>query len=68
MTFDKKFVGINTLDTLNGNLNTGKCTYLLVHDYFKKNFTLLLEPSVRFISVTIYQLNSTNIIFFVGNP
>ncbi|KAH8395625.1 hypothetical protein KR222_003717 [Zaprionus bogoriensis] len=43
MTFDQRFVNLN----LNvEQLSQAQCSYLLAHDFFKRNFTLLLEPAV----------------------
>ncbi|XP_034669576.1 uncharacterized protein LOC117902369 [Drosophila subobscura] len=42
MTFDQRYVGLN-LDF--DALANPQCSYLLAHDFFKRNFTLLLEPS-----------------------
>lgn len=41
MTFDNRFVSMRT-DFERNN----QCFYLLAHDFFQGNFTLLLEPSV----------------------
>ncbi|XP_055389464.1 uncharacterized protein LOC129618631 [Condylostylus longicornis] len=48
MTFDKKFIGLQSVkyDILDRSNNQDKCSYLLAHDFFQNNFTLLLEPSV----------------------
>lgn len=43
MTFDQRFVGLN----LNvEQFSQGQCSYLLAHDFFKRNFTLLLDSTV----------------------
>ncbi|XP_055847743.1 uncharacterized protein LOC129913211 [Episyrphus balteatus] len=41
MTFDKSFVGLNLECDERGQ----QCSYVLAHDFFQRNFTLLLEPS-----------------------
>lgn len=48
MTFDKRFVGLNlNFEEIAGNKQrNAQCSYLLAHDYFKRNFTLMLEPAV----------------------
>ncbi|XP_051858776.1 uncharacterized protein LOC117563530 [Drosophila albomicans] len=44
MTFDQRFVGLNlNMD----QLSQAQCSYLLAHDFFKRNFTLLLEPATQ---------------------
>lgn len=49
MTFDQRFVGLN----LNmEQLSEGQCSYLLAHDFFKRNFTLLLDSTVGVTSHT----------------
>lgn len=48
MTFDQRFVGLNlNYEQLQNGGRNGRCSYLLAHDFFKRNFTLLLEPAVR---------------------
>ncbi|XP_032572582.1 uncharacterized protein LOC6611837 [Drosophila sechellia] len=48
MTFDQRYVGLNlNFDELGTGRSTSQCSYLLAHDFFKRNFTLLLEPASK---------------------
>ncbi|XP_064556915.1 uncharacterized protein Apoltp [Drosophila montana] len=48
MTFDQRFVGLNlNFEQLANGGHNGRCSYLLAHDFFKRNFTLLLEPATQ---------------------
>ncbi|XP_039479409.1 uncharacterized protein LOC120443997 [Drosophila santomea] len=48
MTFDQRYVGLNlNFDELGNGRPTSQCSYLLAHDFFKRNFTLLLEPASK---------------------
>lgn len=47
MTFDQRFVGLNLrAEEMTNNYRNTHCSYLLSHDFFEGNFTLILEPSV----------------------
>ncbi|TDG46759.1 hypothetical protein AWZ03_006806 [Drosophila navojoa] len=51
MTFDQRFVGLNlNYEQLAAGGRNGRCSYLLAHDFFKHNFTLLLEPAAQPLS------------------
>ncbi|XP_016937028.3 uncharacterized protein Apoltp [Drosophila suzukii] len=48
MTFDQRFVGLNlNFDEFGNGRPNAQCSYLLAHDFFKRNFTLLLEPATK---------------------
>ncbi|KQS70383.1 uncharacterized protein Dere_GG10045, isoform C [Drosophila erecta] len=48
MTFDQRYVGLNlNFDEFGSGRPTSQCSYLLAHDFFKRNFTLLLEPASK---------------------
>ncbi|XP_030377336.1 uncharacterized protein LOC115626195 [Scaptodrosophila lebanonensis] len=48
MTFDKRFVGLNlNFEELTNGRRNAQCSYLLAHDFFQNNFTLLLEPAAQ---------------------
>jgi len=54
MTFDQRFVGLNlNFDEFGNGRPNAQCSYLLAHDFFKRNFTLLLEPSVSITKKTL---------------
>ncbi|KAH8289923.1 hypothetical protein KR018_003642 [Drosophila ironensis] len=46
MTFDQRYVGLNlNFEEFGNGRPNARCSYLLAHDFFKRNFTLLLEPA-----------------------
>ncbi|XP_043065229.1 LOW QUALITY PROTEIN: uncharacterized protein LOC108101203 [Drosophila ficusphila] len=48
MTFDQRYVGLNlNFDEFGNGRPYSQCSYLLAHDFFKRNFTLLLEPASK---------------------
>ncbi|XP_034475095.1 uncharacterized protein LOC117782196 [Drosophila innubila] len=64
MTFDQRFVGLN----LNfEQLPQAQCSYLLAHDFFKRNFTLLLEPATQSKASRDAGLLSTRKLSFIAN-
>ncbi|CAD7080164.1 unnamed protein product [Hermetia illucens] len=47
MTFDNQFVALDSKYTvLAGRSKLDQCSYLLTHDFFQRNFSLFLEPSI----------------------
>jgi len=57
MTFDQRFVGLNlNFDEFGNGRPNSQCSYLLAHDFFKRNFTLLLEPAVTISKKTLIPL------------
>ncbi|KAH8412988.1 hypothetical protein KR009_007324, partial [Drosophila setifemur] len=48
MTFDQRYVGLNlNFEEFGSGRPNSQCSYLLAHDFFKRNFTLLLEPATK---------------------
>ncbi|XP_017025668.1 uncharacterized protein Apoltp [Drosophila kikkawai] len=48
MTFDQRYVGLNlNFEEFGNGRPNAQCRYLLAHDFFKRNFTLLLEPATK---------------------
>ncbi|XP_005177435.1 apolipophorins [Musca domestica] len=65
MTFDQRFVGLNLrFEEMTDNHRNMQCSYLLSHDFFQGNFTLLLEPSVN---VSSRDVVSTRKLSFIAN-
>nr|XP_013118557.1 unnamed protein product [Stomoxys calcitrans] len=65
MTFDQRFVGLNLrFEEMTDNQRNQQCSYLLSHDFFQGNFTLLLEPS---INVSSRDMISTRKLSFIAN-
>lgn len=55
MTFDQRYVGLNlNFQEFGKGRPNAQCRYLLAHDFFKRNFTLLLEPAVSINSLSNY--------------
>ncbi|XP_046812149.1 apolipophorins [Lucilia cuprina] len=65
MTFDKRFVGLNLrFEQMSGSQRNRQCSYLLTHDFFQGNFTLMLEPSA---SVSNSDTVATRKLNFIAN-
>lgn len=48
MTFDRRFISLNSkFEFIDSSQKPNQCSYLLAHDFFDSNFTLILEPTVR---------------------
>ncbi|XP_017105517.3 uncharacterized protein Apoltp [Drosophila bipectinata] len=48
MTFDQRYVGLNlNFEEFGSGRSSPHCSYLLAHDFFKRNFTLILEPATK---------------------
>ncbi|EDW76449.2 uncharacterized protein Dwil_GK14654 [Drosophila willistoni] len=68
MTFDQRFVGLNLNyeEITNGRRNP-QCSYLLAHDFFRRNFTLLLEPGAQPQAGRVKEDFSTRKLSFIAN-
>ncbi|EDW03099.1 uncharacterized protein LOC6561417 [Drosophila grimshawi] len=68
MTFDQRFVGLNlNFEQLTNGGRNEQCSYLLAHDFFQRNFTLLLEPAGQPLTGPGNNKISTRKLSFIAN-